>query len=238
MELFIVSAGVTVYMRYRQIDHVIDGIRKPHVDRTNIAALVIGMIACFGVSMVGNFQVSSILPHWITKVHHAIVALQQENLLYPHMVGALMAFVLGSVYGWLQVYFSFYLLNQCTSRPVSYLRLVLATIITLFLLGSILYKQRIIIVYTATTLNSVLSFHWSFILPTDRTNGKKQRWMPTDIAAFLLQNFRLLSTISEWIMALALAILFATFSSELRRTKVEKPRVFSVASHRKANEVV
>ena len=40
-----------------------------------------------------------------------------------------------------------------------------------------------------------------------------------------LQNHRLLSTISEWIMALALSIVFASFASEFRVTKVRKPEI-------------
>ena len=42
---------------------------------------------------------------------------------------------------------------------------------------------------------------------------------------YLFQSYRLLSLISEWIIALALSAMFATFASEFRATEVKKPEV-------------
>lgn len=42
---------------------------------------------------------------------------------------------------------------------------------------------------------------------------------------FCLQSDKMLSTASEWVMALSMAIIFATFASEFKAIKFEKPKV-------------
>jgi len=163
-----VVCGLTLYIRYRQTQQALDHfLPSDHHHRTNTASLVIGMMAAFGVSMVGNFQM--------------------DNLLIAHYIGAMLAFVLGAVYAWLQVFISYKLLMFMCTRPMFYLRFVASSFVTIFLLGTMVGG----LLYGATT----------------------------DM------NFRLLSTVSEWVMALALAVVFASFASEFRATKIEKPRI-------------
>ncbi|KAF6018514.1 hypothetical protein EB796_023189 [Bugula neritina] len=167
-----VISGLTIYVRYRQthqaFKHLIPSSSKNNY-RWNTAALVVGMCASLGVSMVGNFQM--------------------DNLLIAHYIGAGLAFVLGTVYSWMQVYLSYSLLVYMCSRAMFYFRIVCSFITTLFLIGTLVGAQLY-------------------------QNNNKQ-----------VLSYRLLSTISEWIMALGLAVLFATFASEFKATKVEKPRI-------------
>ena len=56
-----VLGGLTLYVRYRQTQQALDHFLSGAQYRTNTASLVIGMLAAFGVSMVGNFQVRGFL---------------------------------------------------------------------------------------------------------------------------------------------------------------------------------
>ena len=57
-----VLGGLTLYVRYRQTQQALDHFLPSGAQsRTNTASLVIGMLAAFGVSMVGNFQVRGFL---------------------------------------------------------------------------------------------------------------------------------------------------------------------------------
>lgn len=57
-----------------------------------------------------------------------------------HGVGAILAFGIGTIYAWMQVYYSFYLLKHFGSRAVCFVRLTLAVLTTTFLITSILYN--------------------------------------------------------------------------------------------------
>ncbi len=50
------TAMMTVYLRYRLIGDLIQGLERP-IQRLAIVALVLGIISSFGLSVVGNFQV-------------------------------------------------------------------------------------------------------------------------------------------------------------------------------------
>lgn len=56
-------AGLTMYIRYRQLEQALHKLLpfSPTMYRINYASFILGMLASFGVSMVGNFQVSSII---------------------------------------------------------------------------------------------------------------------------------------------------------------------------------
>jgi len=61
-----------------------------------------------------------------------------DNLVIAHFVGAGLAFVLGTAYAWMQCYISYVLLMYCCSRPMFYFRVIVSSITTIFLIGSIL----------------------------------------------------------------------------------------------------
>lgn len=86
-----VVAMFVFYIRYKQIDTYQRTCPRKAVSRVNKVAFVIGLLAAFGISMVGNFQEGNV---WIV-----------------HMIGAFLAFVFGGVYCCLQTYLSFKLPN-------------------------------------------------------------------------------------------------------------------------------
>jgi len=52
-----VLVAVTMYVRYRQVAEYVSMPDSPHSDRLNKAALVIGLGAAFGMSLIANFPV-------------------------------------------------------------------------------------------------------------------------------------------------------------------------------------
>lgn len=66
-----------------------------------------------------------------------------DNVLLVHFIGAGLAFLLGAVYSWLQCFISYHLLQLTCSRPMFWFRVVLATITTIFLVGSILHLSAL-----------------------------------------------------------------------------------------------
>ncbi|XP_067937733.1 DNA damage-regulated autophagy modulator protein 2-like isoform X2 [Watersipora subatra] len=113
-----VISALTVYVRYKETKQaLVQYLPSSHCYRVNFATCVFGMLASFGVSMVGNFQMDSVL--------------------LVHFVGAGFAFILGSVYSWLQVYISFKLLMFNCSRPIFFVRIICSLIVTIFLIGTV-----------------------------------------------------------------------------------------------------
>ena len=52
-----VSVAIMVYVRYRQVAEYLTTTDSVHSPRVNIASLVIGLLAAFGMTLVANFQV-------------------------------------------------------------------------------------------------------------------------------------------------------------------------------------
>ena len=78
--------------------------------------------------------------HLLTRLYYF---LQLDNSLTVHFVGAFLAFVLGAVYAWLQVYLSYKLLNQHCTKAMFALRAVGSATTTIGLINSILFIRII-----------------------------------------------------------------------------------------------
>lgn len=109
-----VLLGIVIYIRYRQI------IRLMHhhldlVDTTqklNYVGLWIGLVSCFGISIVANFQ--------------------ETNVRIVHFVGAFTCFGLGTVYFWIQALISYNIQGYLGSLTVAHIRLGLSVFCTIF----------------------------------------------------------------------------------------------------------
>lgn len=79
-----------MYIRYRQVSHLIAKEKNlpPSLNRLNKVSFYLGIIAAFGVCVVGNFE--------------------ETNVLEVHMLGAFAAFGCGSIYQCLQVCLIYY----------------------------------------------------------------------------------------------------------------------------------
>ncbi|KAG8223121.1 hypothetical protein J437_LFUL000542 [Ladona fulva] len=109
-----------IYIRYREIgeyptveaDNYQPALPKPLSIRLNNWSLVLGLLACFGLSLVANFQ--------------------ETNVIIVHLTGAFLCFGVGTVYFWLQAFASYHLHPFVDGLWVAHLRMVLSVISTIF----------------------------------------------------------------------------------------------------------
>ncbi|CAH1787702.1 unnamed protein product [Owenia fusiformis] len=105
-----VLVAIVMYIRYRQVLQY-SSQETGIVLKLNTVSLYLGFIAAFGLSVVGNFQ--------------------ESNALVVHLIGALLAFGLGTVYCCLQTIMSFKMHPHMNSRVLSYIRLIFSLIAVL-----------------------------------------------------------------------------------------------------------
>lgn len=84
------AALACIYIRYKQVQVTSEG--NPRVSFLNNVGLVLGMLACLGMSLVANFQ--------------------ETNVLAVHMIGAMMCFGIGSIYTIVHTWITFRLRNR------------------------------------------------------------------------------------------------------------------------------
>merc|ERR1712142_354354 len=103
--------SLTFYIRYKQVaDFYVAHEKQKLLKSLNTLSLVLGLLGSLGVSIVGNFQETSV-----------VVA---------HFIGASLCFGLGTIYLWIQVYISCYL------KPNGWPRLLLCTRIVLSMVNT------------------------------------------------------------------------------------------------------
>lgn len=108
-----VLLGITIYIRYRQIAHVIDHHEdlRELVEKLNRRSLYVGLVSAYGISIVANFQETNVRP--------------------IHYVGAFTCFGMGSVYLWHQTLISYRLEPFLTLKNALY-RMVLSVFCSIF----------------------------------------------------------------------------------------------------------
>jgi hypothetical protein len=83
-ELLFFLVAMVMYIRYRQVyEYYRRYALSPAVVKHNKIALWTGLLSCFGLSLVANFQ--------------------ETNVIVVHLTGAFLCFGLGTLYVWLQV---------------------------------------------------------------------------------------------------------------------------------------
>lgn len=105
-----VLLGIVIYIRYRQIEQLIDHHPSLHAiaNRLNERALWLGIASCLGCSIVANFQ--------------------ETNVRIVHFTGAFICFGLGTVYFWVQAYLSYSIQPYAGSTQLAHIRLGLAAL--------------------------------------------------------------------------------------------------------------
>ncbi|XP_061183293.1 uncharacterized protein LOC133191561 [Saccostrea echinata] len=100
-----VIVSAVFYIRYKQVETYQRDCPVRSITNVNRVALALGLMAAFGISLVGNFQ--------------------DENVVVVHLIGAFLAFVIGAFYCCLQTYLSF----KLPDIPGSSRKLILARLI-------------------------------------------------------------------------------------------------------------
>jgi len=102
---------ITVFIRYKQMADFYPGHSKQILlKRLNTLSIWLGSLGALGVSLVANFQETSVAP--------------------VHFLGAALCFGLGTIYLWLQVYLSWHLRPPSWPKLVPIIRLGLALLDT------------------------------------------------------------------------------------------------------------
>jgi len=110
---------LTFYIRYKQVaDFYVSHEKQQLLKRLNTVSLVLGLLGSLGVSIVGNFQETSV-----------VVA---------HFIGASLCFGLGTIYLWIQVGISYYLKPNGWPRLLLNTRILMAMVNTSCLLLTII----------------------------------------------------------------------------------------------------
>ncbi|XP_057593983.1 DNA damage-regulated autophagy modulator protein 2 isoform X2 [Hippopotamus amphibius kiboko] len=93
----------TIYVRYKQV-HALNP-EESRIIKLNKAGLVLGLLSCFGLSIVANFQ--------------------KTTFFAVHVCGALLTFGLGSLYMFVQTILSYQMQPKIHGKQVFWIRLLL-----------------------------------------------------------------------------------------------------------------
>ncbi|XP_069760521.1 DNA damage-regulated autophagy modulator protein 1 isoform X1 [Narcine bancroftii] len=156
---------VTIYIRYR-ILQTLNEANSTSSSRMNIAAFGCGFLACLGMCIVANFQETAVRP--------------------VHDIGALLAFVMGTFYLFVQSWISCQSRSLCDNPCEVYIRLVLSLV-------SFMAITPMIVCYFLSS-QSTFNFH-----PSDKGYG-----------------YHVASAICEWIVAFCFNIFFLTYIREFK----------------------
>uniref|UniRef100_M3XI93 DNA damage regulated autophagy modulator 2 n=2 Tax=Latimeria chalumnae TaxID=7897 RepID=M3XI93_LATCH len=114
----------TMYVRYKQLEAL--SLNESLIIKLNKAGLGLGMISCFGLCVVANFQ--------------------KSTLIYMHVVGAALTFGIGGVYILVQTVISYKMQPHLHGKRIFWIRLALvlwcgASMLTMFVSSLMLYTR-------------------------------------------------------------------------------------------------
>lgn len=126
---------------------------------------------------------------------------QETNIIVVHLIGALLCFGPGTVYIWLQVGLSYLVSPIINKIYMAHGRLFLAIVCTTAFLTSCIAGPI-----------SMSQFH----------GEDKTKWYPDD-GGFELH---VVSTVAEWVLAIAFDVFILTYAGEFRRITMASPQVY------------
>ncbi|XP_028404502.1 DNA damage-regulated autophagy modulator protein 2-like [Dendronephthya gigantea] len=177
---------ILIYVRYLQVKRdvqLLEGGQNPVI--LNRYSLPIGLIAILGCSFVANFP--------------------ECQVPIVHIIGAMVLFIFGNIYVWVQVVVSFHMkrfgiISQCIFNT----RLILA------ILSTISFFLTLFIVHAAT-----------------KKTGSNLHWHSSD------PGFKehIVGNVFEWVMVFCFLLVFLTFTRELQQNQIQVRLVDYEASY-------
>ncbi|XP_038053064.1 DNA damage-regulated autophagy modulator protein 2-like isoform X3 [Patiria miniata] len=167
-------AFATIYVRYKQVAEYYREVPEG-VFKCNKAALVLGSLAALGMSLVANFQ--------------------ETNMIVFHVIGAMMCFGLGFIYGLLMSWISYKLSPQHCTVAMYRARLALSLVAMLCLVTTLLF-------------GGLANSQWK--------GEDLRKWLPED-GGF---GLHVASTVSEWIMAIAFLFYFFSYIKDFQKVEL------------------
>ncbi|KYQ56178.1 DNA damage-regulated autophagy modulator protein 2 [Trachymyrmex zeteki] len=189
VNLITILMGFAIYIRYSQVKECISSDDSPTdslLAKWNYWALIFGLMSTAGLSIVANFQETSVI--------------------VVHLIGAFLCFGGGTAYFWSQAVCSFCLYPSGCSLRVAQLRTALSTFCTVCF---------IVIVITGVLAHSAYK----------GTNPRK--WNKEDGG----WELHVVSTITEWLCAIAFCTYILTFTEEFRDIRIIPPKHFNAAKN-------
>ena len=173
---------VTIYIRHRHLE----GNNLDHrIHKLNDVTMFMGLLSCLGLMMVACFQWS------VAGV--------------PHLLGAVMVFLLGGIYCSCQSYLTHACIGITTGKALMMTRVVLSLVAVVGLVLTVLF--------TALANNELTAAGFNMT-----TFGEKLHWTSKEPG----YKKHLTSVFSEWIMGFAFLVFFATYYGDFKKldTKV------------------
>ncbi|XP_063912128.1 DNA damage-regulated autophagy modulator protein 2-like [Zophobas morio] len=174
--------ALIMYIRYRQVQFVMtkENQLPMTIKKNNKISLYLGLIAAFGVCIVGNFQ--------------------ETNALVVHLIGAVAAFGLGSVYQCMQTRISFQLFPNVGDKIINFGRLFCSVIGGVMFLISCVFAGI-----------SIMQF----------TGDDTTKWKKKD--GGYINHFT--SAIAEWILAITSVLFLLLYTKEFKNISLTEPLV-------------
>ncbi|XP_018319530.1 DNA damage-regulated autophagy modulator protein 1-like [Agrilus planipennis] len=206
LNIGIIFLSVTVYVRYREVDAVINGglINSPATTKLNIVGLCLGWLKCLGLSLVANFQLNA---DYVSKLH---------------IYAAMVAFLIGAVYCILQTVISwkYVILYRNATTGTSKLAFSMFSfrvfLVVSFFAAFISYK---VCAYKAAALYDAKAVY------KQNAQGELVLVLPRqytpDIGGF---KYKVASAFSQWIVVLIELLYIATFTKEFRNMRFREIR--------------
>ncbi|KYN40136.1 DNA damage-regulated autophagy modulator protein 2 [Trachymyrmex septentrionalis] len=182
VNLITILMGFAIYIRYSQVKECISSESPTDslLAKWNYWALIFGLMSTAGLSIVANFQETSVI--------------------VVHLIGAFLCFGGGTAYFWTQAVCSFCLYPSGCSLRIAQFRTALSTFCTVCF---------IVIVITGVLAHSAYK----------GTNPRK--WHKEDGG----WELHVVSTITEWLCAIAFCTYILTFTEEFRDIRIIPPKV-------------
>ncbi|KYN07461.1 DNA damage-regulated autophagy modulator protein 2, partial [Cyphomyrmex costatus] len=183
VNLITILMGSAIYIRYSQIKECISSDNSPTdslLAKWNYWALIFGLMSTAGLSIVANFQETSVI--------------------VVHLIGAFLCFGGGTAYFWSQAVCSFCLYPSGCSLRVAQLRTALSIFCT--------------VCFIVIVITGVLAH-----LAYKGTNP--QKWHKEDGG----WELHVVSTITEWLCAIAFCTYILTFTEEFKDIRIIPPKV-------------
>ncbi|XP_071484234.1 DNA damage-regulated autophagy modulator protein 1-like [Diadema antillarum] len=188
-----------IYIRYKQVE-LYTGHSYPYsLHRVNKICLVLGTLACLGMSLVANFQ--------------------ETNVIAVHFFGAFILFATGAVYGFLQAWLTYRLCPEHASIIVYQIRLLLSVVIAIFFVISYPHHTFLPQAQYSPTAHSppnhvpLPTYYHAFT--SYRTLTPYRTLTASDYAIHIV------ATVSEWIMAMAFLFYFFTFIRDFQKITLD-----------------
>nr|XP_026692660.1 DNA damage-regulated autophagy modulator protein 2 [Ciona intestinalis] len=174
-----VAALACLYIRYKQVDGYLEKLEMTKfniVNRLNKIGMFFSVLICLGISLVANFQETSVL--------------------YVHLVGAMLAFGLGTLYEFLQTYITYKMHPEVNGRRIFHARLAVCVVSLMAFVGGFIATSCT----TAVNKAGDIKFHWKPGQPG--------------------YSAHLASTILEWVLAGSFLAYFFTFIRDFQQITI------------------